>query len=121
MEIENVVVVATVREDIRDHTLRVDVAEIPRRVETVLAGRFSSLEGVNAPPTNSRSGAAKQEFGSAIGVAASPNAMGDMKARTIAAVPTVDPEQATRAGDCVGDSDDKQLVSSVVALSRVAT
>ena len=30
MDIEDIVLVATVREDIRDHALRIDAAEIPR-------------------------------------------------------------------------------------------
>jgi hypothetical protein len=42
MDIEDVIVVSTVREDIRSRTLQVDPAEIPRRVEAeqaILAGR----------------------------------------------------------------------------------
>jgi hypothetical protein len=40
MSIEDVVLVSTVREDIRSHTLHVDAAEIPHRVE---AEQLSSL------------------------------------------------------------------------------
>ena len=50
MKIEDVVTVATVRENIRHCTLRVDVAEIPRRIEATLAGKLSSYEGVDVPP-----------------------------------------------------------------------
>ena len=39
MSIEDVVLVSTVREDIRGRTLRVDKAEITRRVEAVKAGK----------------------------------------------------------------------------------
>ena len=43
MDIEDVILVSTVREDIRSRTLQVDPAEIPRRVEaeqaSTLAGR----------------------------------------------------------------------------------
>jgi hypothetical protein len=45
MDIEDVVLVSTVREDIRSRTLKVDPAEIPRRVETsILAGRGQKEE-----------------------------------------------------------------------------
>ena len=44
MSMEDVVLVSTVREDIRGRTLRVDVAEITRRVEAVKAGKPVDLE-----------------------------------------------------------------------------
>jgi hypothetical protein len=72
MEIEDVVLVATVREDIRTSTLKVGVAETQRRVETALAGRFSSFEGVNANLASSTSGP-KQEPSLAIGAPVSLN------------------------------------------------
>ena len=40
MDIEDVVLVATVREDIRNHALQVDGAEIPRRMEAAQAGKL---------------------------------------------------------------------------------
>jgi len=43
MDIEDVVLVSTVREDIRGLTLEVDAAEIPRRIEAVQAGKLVSL------------------------------------------------------------------------------
>jgi hypothetical protein len=43
MEIEDVVLVSTVREDIRSLTLQVDAAEIPRRIEAVQAGKLVGL------------------------------------------------------------------------------
>jgi hypothetical protein len=43
MDIEDVVLVATVREDIRNHALQVDAAEIPRRVEAAQAGKLVVL------------------------------------------------------------------------------
>jgi hypothetical protein len=104
MEIEDLVLVATMREDIRDSTLKVDAAET---VEAALAGRFSSFEGVNVPLANSTSGP-EQEPSLAIGSPASPNPMGVMNESTIMAAPSVSPE---RAGD--------KLVSSAVVPSRV--
>jgi hypothetical protein len=44
MSLEDVVLVSTVREDIRGRTLRVDMAEITRRVEAVQAGKPVDLE-----------------------------------------------------------------------------
>ena len=43
MDIEDVVLVSTVREDIRSLTLQVDAAEIPRRIEAVQAGKLVGL------------------------------------------------------------------------------
>jgi hypothetical protein len=44
--------VATVREDIRSHTLQVDAAEIPRRVEAVQAGKPVRIDSVDVPSTS---------------------------------------------------------------------
>jgi len=43
MDIEDVVLVSTVREDIRSPALQVDAAEIPRRIEAVQAGKLVGL------------------------------------------------------------------------------
>ena len=50
MDIEDVVLVATVREDIRNHKLQVDAAETPRRMEAAQAGKL-------VPPAVPMSGA----------------------------------------------------------------
>ncbi|KAF8504688.1 hypothetical protein F5888DRAFT_1903604 [Russula emetica] len=50
MDIEDVVLVATVREDIRNHALQVDAADIPRCVEAAQAGKL-------VPPAVPTSGA----------------------------------------------------------------
>jgi len=55
MDIEDVVLVATVREEIRTHALQVDAAEIPRRVEAAQTGKLVHVDGV--PPAVSTSGA----------------------------------------------------------------
>ena len=55
MSIEDVVLVATVREDIRTHVLQVDTAEIPRRVEAAQAGKLVHVDSVgvsSAIPTS---------------------------------------------------------------------
>jgi hypothetical protein len=123
MKIEDVVLVATVREDIRDHTLKVDVADIPHRVEMMLAGSSSSIEGVNTPLANTWSGPITQEPESTIGARASYNAAAVTHAGSIVAEPPVDPQQATRARGGVDEcaSDSNPLVSSLVALFRVTT
>lgn len=55
MDIEDVVLVATVREDIRSRNLQVDAAEIPRRVQAVQAGKsvhIGSVDPFLAVPTS---------------------------------------------------------------------
>jgi hypothetical protein len=49
MNIEDVVLVSTVREDIRNHDLQVDAAEIPCRVEAAQAGELVHADSVDAP------------------------------------------------------------------------
>jgi hypothetical protein len=56
MDIEDVVLVATVREDIRSHNLQVFAAEIPRRVEAAQAGKPVHIDGVNVSPDIPTSG-----------------------------------------------------------------
>jgi hypothetical protein len=60
MNIEDVVLVATIREDIRNHTLRVDAAEIPRLVEAAQAGKLVRLDSVEVPSVVPTSGAVEQ-------------------------------------------------------------
>jgi hypothetical protein len=45
MNMEDVILVATVREEIRDGALRVDVADIPRCVEAAQAGKLNRPVG----------------------------------------------------------------------------
>jgi hypothetical protein len=52
MKIEDVVLVVTVREDIRKNTLRVEAAEIPLYVEAAKAGKLSPFEGFDLPPSS---------------------------------------------------------------------
>ena len=60
MEIEDVVLVTTVREDIRSRDLQVDAAEIPRRVEAAQAGKPVYIDVVDVSPGISTSGAVEQ-------------------------------------------------------------
>jgi hypothetical protein len=50
MDIEDIVLVATVREDIRSRGLQVDVAEIPHRVEAARAGKPVQIDSVDVSP-----------------------------------------------------------------------
>ena len=111
MKIEDVVLVATVREDICSSTLPVDTAEIPRRVEAAQAGRPSSFEGVDVPQVISKSGSTEQEPSSTMSAAANPNDAGAVAAEAIIVTPPVDPRQIT--GVDAHQSDCDQLVSSV--------
>ena len=61
MIIEDVVLVATVREDIRNHALRVDAAQIPRLVEIAQAGKLVRVDSVEVPSVVPTSGAVEQE------------------------------------------------------------
>lgn len=60
MDIEDVVLVATVRENIRSHALQVDAAEIVRHVEAAQAGKLAGREGFTVPPSTSKKGTTKQ-------------------------------------------------------------
>jgi hypothetical protein len=60
MNIEDVVLVATVREDIRNQTLQVDAAEIPRRVEAAQAGKLVCIDSIEVPSAVPTSGAVEQ-------------------------------------------------------------
>jgi hypothetical protein len=49
MSIEDVVLLTTIREDIRDCTLQVNVCEVPCRVQAVLAGCLIKKDSADAP------------------------------------------------------------------------
>jgi hypothetical protein len=109
MKIEDVVLVAAVREDIRNNSLRVDAAMIPRRIEAAQAGRPSSCEGVDVPPN---CGATEQEACSTMSTAPNPDAVGPVAAEVIISTPQ---EQAIGGVDDIDESNCEQLVSSVTA------
>jgi len=60
MDIEDVVLVATVREDIRSRNLQVDAAEIPHRVEAAQAGKPVHIDSVGVSPAVPTSGAVER-------------------------------------------------------------
>jgi len=64
MDIEYVVLVTTVREDIRSRNLQVDAAEIPRRVEAAQAGKPVHIDSVDVSPAVPTSGAVEQVLSS---------------------------------------------------------
>ena len=57
MDIEDLVLVATVREDIRSRSLQVEAAEIPRRVEAAQAGKPVHADSIDVSPAVPTSGA----------------------------------------------------------------
>jgi len=57
---EDVVLVAAVREDVRSRVLRVDGAKVTRILEAALAGKLPRNEGDSASHANPEGGAAKQ-------------------------------------------------------------
>jgi hypothetical protein len=60
MDIEDVVLVTTVREDIRSRSLQVDAAEISRRVEAAQAGKLVHADSVGISPAVPTSGVVEQ-------------------------------------------------------------
>jgi len=62
MDVEDIILVATVREAIRSHNhkLQVDGAEIPRHVEAAQAGRLSYCEDLDFLPSIPRKGTVEQ-------------------------------------------------------------
>jgi hypothetical protein len=56
MNIEDVVLVATLREDIRSCNLQINAAEIPRRVEAAQAGKPGHIDSVDVSPAVPTSG-----------------------------------------------------------------
>jgi hypothetical protein len=88
MKIEDVVLVATVREDIRNNTIQVDAIDISCRVEAAQAGKLS-FKSSNFPV------APNQVPGSAIGKTTSPNTAEDVG--PIVAPPPSNQERATKA------------------------
>ena len=97
------------------------MTDILHRVEMMLAGSSSSIEGVNTPLANSWSGPITQEPESTIGATTNYNAAAVARARSIVAEPPVHPQQATRARGGVDERDSNPPVSSLVALFRVTT
>ena len=64
MDIEDVVLVATVREGIRSGNLQVDTAEIPRRVEAALSGKIVRNDSVDISPALPTNGAVENSSSS---------------------------------------------------------
>ena len=60
MNVEDIVIVAAVRENIRSHTLQVDMAEIPGRVEAAQAGKPVRIDSVDVRSAVPTSGADEQ-------------------------------------------------------------
>ena len=60
MDIEDVVLVATVREDIRSCNLQVDAPEIPCRVEAAQTGKVIQIDSVDVSPSVPTSGTVEQ-------------------------------------------------------------
>jgi hypothetical protein len=60
MDIEDVVLVAAVRQDVRSRELQVDAAEIPHRVEAAQAGKPVHIDSVDVSPAVPTNGAVEQ-------------------------------------------------------------
>ena len=60
MRIEDVILVAAVREEVRGRVLRIDAPKVTRIVEVALAGKLPRLEGDSASRACLEGGVAKQ-------------------------------------------------------------
>ncbi|KAH9051007.1 hypothetical protein EDB83DRAFT_1360111 [Lactarius deliciosus] len=100
MRMEDVVLVAAVREDVRSRVLRIDGAKVARAVEAVLAGKRN--EGDSASRASPEGGAAKQGTGSTTAASSvdakgeqNPNFFSQPKGKGVAKSPE---ENATQKG-----------------------
>ena len=73
MSMEDVILVATVREEIRVGTLRVDAADIPRHIEVAQAGKVIRPVGKDVHWDRPESRSTRQESDSTIAPAVDPN------------------------------------------------
>ncbi|KAH9976128.1 hypothetical protein BGW80DRAFT_1291526 [Lactifluus volemus] len=98
MSIEDVVLVATVREDIRNNTIQVKAIDIPCRVEAAQAGKLS-FKSFNFPEAPNQ----VPVPGSALGKTTSPNAAEYVGANVAPPSSNLNQERATRARGLVDE------------------
>ncbi|KAH9175017.1 hypothetical protein EDB89DRAFT_1848334 [Lactarius sanguifluus] len=112
MNMEDVILVATVREEIRGGALRVDVADIPRLVEVAQAGKLSRPTGNDIYWNGSKSGSTGQKSGptksSAVNI--SVEAEDAMAVEETVASPPGPQQRATKEGN-TDESDAERPVS----------
>ena len=112
MSMEDVILVATVREEIRGGTLRVDAADIPRHIEVVQAGKVIRPVGKDVHWDRPESRSTGPESDSTIAPAADPN-VGAGIAKTMR-VATASGPQHRGTKECYADESDVKRSVSVI-------
>ena len=110
MSMEDVVLVATMREEIRDGALRVDVDDIPYHIEMVLAGRRNPPVGSKVYRDKPKSGITGQRSVSTMASVADSKVETE-DTQTMLVTPSSGPNlRMTKEGD-TGESDASRSVS----------
>ena len=111
MSVEDVVLVATVREEIRDGALRVDVADIPRHLEEAQANRTSKVYSDKV-----KSGSTRQESDSVMSSVDDLNAEAGIAKTMKVTLPPGPHQKATKEG-----STNESGIERSVSLLRVVS
>jgi hypothetical protein len=99
MSMEDVVLVATVREEIRGGALRVDIADISRHVEVAQAGKQNHPVGSDVYWDGRKSGSAGQESDSTMASAVDLNVEAEIAKTMGVASPSGSQHRGTKEGD----------------------
>jgi len=114
MSMEDVILVATVREEIRGGALRVDAADIRRHVEVAQAGKLNRPMGNDLYWDGPKSGSTGQESDSMMASAVDPNVEAEIAETMGVASPSGPQQGAAKEGDT-----DESDVDRSVSLLRV--
>jgi hypothetical protein len=114
MSMEDVILVTTVREEIRGGALRVDAADIPQHVEVAQAGKLKRPVGKDVYWDKPKSGSTGQESDSTIASAVDSNVKGEIAKTMGVASPSEPQYRGTKEG-----STDESDVERSVSLLRV--
>jgi hypothetical protein len=99
MSMEDVILVTTVREEIRGGALRVDAADIPQHVEVAQAGKLKRPVGKDVYWDKPKSGSTGQESDSTIASAVDSNVKGEIAKTMGVASPSGSQHRGTKEGD----------------------
>ncbi len=99
MSMEDVILVATVREEIRGGALRVDAADIRRHVEVARAGKLNRPMGNDLYWNRPKSGSTGQESDSTMASGVDPNVEAEISKTMGVASPSVPQQGAAKEGD----------------------
>ena len=109
---EDVILVATVREEIRDGALRVDAADIPGHIEMAQAGKVIRPVGMDVHWDRPESGSTRQELDLIIAPTVDPNVEAKI-AETMRVVTPSGPQRRGAKESYTDESDVKRSVSVI--------